>query len=1018
MPVRYPHFTVFPLLLLSSSFAYPQVSWDRLEFRSIGPAIMGGRTADVEGIPGNPNVVYAATGMGGLWRTINGGTTWTPLFERQNTFSIGDIALDPRNPEVIWLGAGESNVRNSVSFGDGVYKSTDGGKTWKHMGLANCERISRIVINPLNPDIVYVGALGHIFGPHSERGVFRTTDGGKTWDKTLYIDDKHGVADLDIDPSNPNIVFAAMWFFERKPWTHHSGSEQSGLFRSIDGGGTWQKVKGLPKLIGRIGVKVAPSNPKIVYVAAESNEGTLFRSTDNGETFQMVNKTRDLVGRGFYYADLRVDPTDENRVYAIAGSLYVSIDGAKSFRRISGNTHSDYHSLWIDPKDPRRMWQGQDGGIAVSYDRGETWESILNIPLGQFYQLHADNRQPFYYLTGGLQDNGTWTGPSRTREPAGILNDDWRMVSFGDGFHVINHPDEPDIFLTESQGGSLLRMDLSTREQQAVSPQPRSNAGGSAGEMKFRFNWNTPIVLSPHDKNIVYFSGNVLFKSTNFGLNWRQISPDLTTNDPAKQKSAGGPIWYDNSTAENHSTIITVAESPRRPGTIWTGSDDGQLNRTIDAGETWTNLTGNVTGLPRFAQVSRIEASRSGPDVAYVSFEHHMFDDFSPYIYKTTDGGKTWQKLVSGLPDKAYVHVIREDPRNPQLLYAGTELGLFLSWNGGQSWQRFGLKNLPHVPVHEILVHPRENDLILATHGRSIWIFDDASAIQQMSAEVEKSPAWLFDMRPALRFTTRFTRYGIGSKQFAGPNPPYGALITYFLREKGPVKIQILDSKGAVIRELAKPPQEAGMNRINWDLRAEPPHLRRAPSPASDDEGFQGPPRGPQVLPGTYTVRLTAGGRTFDRKVEVKLDPTLKVAPSDLATQYEYALKLRDLFSRANDTLKRLDSLKQHLQHYETRLPENQKPAVKDAIKEVDQAIGRIARPPDAFRLEVGPGVAEQIQSLFFQIDGVNAGPTQPQRDYTAELEKALGDRLKDLDPLFATKAPRWLEEFHRSDKP
>ncbi|HEX7295208.1 MAG TPA: hypothetical protein VF251_05605, partial [Pyrinomonadaceae bacterium] len=442
-----------------------------LEWRSIGPANMGGRVADVEGVPGDANVVYVASGSGGLWKTTNAGTTWKPIFERQGTISIGDIALAPGNPHVIWVGTGESNVRNSVSFGDGVYKSTDGGTTWQHMGLKESEHISAIVINPNNPDIVYVGALGHAFGPNDERGVFMTTDGGKTWTKTLFIDNEHGVSDLEIDPSNPNILYAGMWSFDRKPWTHRSGSEKGGLYKSIDAGRTWKKLtNGLPKLIGRIGVRVAPSNSNVVYAMVEAKDGMLYRSDDQGEKFTMVSKNEQIVSRGFYYTRVRAHPTDENHVYAVASTLFTSVDGGKNFRSITGRTHIDYHAFWQDPKNPKRIWHGQDGGVAVSYDGGETWEAVYNMPLGQFYQIHADNRLPFYYIMGGLQDNGSWTGPSRTREPAGIMNDDWRMVSFGDGFYMVNNPDQPEEYLSESQGGNILLTDFRNREQQAVNP--------------------------------------------------------------------------------------------------------------------------------------------------------------------------------------------------------------------------------------------------------------------------------------------------------------------------------------------------------------------------------------------------------------------------------------------------------------------------------------------------------------------------------------------------------------------
>ncbi|HEX8186054.1 MAG TPA: hypothetical protein VF747_14925, partial [Blastocatellia bacterium] len=700
---------------------------ERLEWRSIGPANMGGRGSDVEGVPGNPNIVYAATGSGGLWKTTNGGMTWKPVFERQGTISIGDIALEPNNPDVIWVGTGESNVRNSVSFGDGVYKSNDGGRTWQHMGLRDSNTISRIVVHPSNPDIVYVAAVGHAFGPSEERGVFMTTDGGKTWQKTLYIDSSHGASDIEIDPSNPNILYAGIWNFERKPWTFRSGDEKGGLFRSIDGGRTWNKVtSGLPKLIGRVGVRTAPSNPNVVYAIIEAKEGTLYRSEDKGETFQQVSKDQRIVGRGFYYTRISVDPTNENRVFAIASPLFLSIDGGRTFRVISPRTHIDYHAFWIDPKNPSRMWQAQDGGFAVSNDGGDTWAFANNLPIGQFYQIHADNRQPFYYITGGLQDNGTWAGPSRTREPAGILNEDWRMVSFGDGFYALNHADDPDLYITESQGGEIVRTDFRNREQQSISPY-RASGGGAAAEAKYRFNWNSPLVPSPHDKNTVYLAGNVVFRSTDFGKSWEKISNDLTTNDKEKQKEAGGPVATENSSAEYYCTIISISESPMRAGVIWVGTDDGNLQLTTDAGKTWTNLIRNVQGVPALSSVSHVEPSRANAALTYVAFDRHKLDDYRPYIYRTSDGGKTWANISGDLPGKAYVHIVREDPKNPNLIYAGTELGLFGSYNGGKNWVSLGLKNLPAVAVHDILIHPRDNDLILATHGRSLWVFDDAT---------------------------------------------------------------------------------------------------------------------------------------------------------------------------------------------------------------------------------------------------------------------------------------------------
>ncbi len=1022
-------------LLASTTFAQNggaakspfEEAFSRLEYRSIGPAIMGGRIADVEGVAGDANVVYVASASGGLWKTTNGGVTWKPIFERQGTISIGDIALAPSNTDVIWVGTGESNVRNSVSFGDGVYKSTDGGKTWQHMGLKDTERISAIAINPQNPDVVYIGALGHAFGPNDERGVFMTTDGGKTWTKTLFIDNQHGVADLEIDPSNPNILYAGMWSFERKPWTHRSGSEKGGVYKSIDAGRTWNKLtNGLPKMMGRIGVRVAPSNTNIVYVIVEAKEGTLYRSDDRGETFRMISKAENIVSRGFYYTTVRVDPTNENRIFAVASTLFTSVDGGKTFRSITSRSHIDFHALWIDPKNPKRMWHGQDGGVGVTYDGGESWEAVYNMPLGQFYQIHADNRTPFYNVMGGLQDNGSWTGPSRTREPAGIMNEDWRMVSFGDGFYVINHPDNPDLYLSESQGGEIVWTDFRTREQQAINPWGRGSGGGPAAGQKYRFNWNAPIVFSPHDKTTVYFAGNVVFKTPDFGKTWEQISPDLTTNDPEKQKDAGGPIAIENSTAEYHTTIISIAESPAQKGQIWVGTDDGNLQRTTDGGKTWTNLIKNVSGVAANSPVSHVEPSRTNAATAYVSFDRHMFDDFKPYIFKTTDSGKTWTNISGNLPAKAYVQVVREDPKNTNLLYAGTELGLFASYSGGRDWMPLNLKNLPNVAVHDIVVHPRENDLILATHGRSIWIFDDVSAIQQMTSQILNSNAHLFSVRPALRYTSRMSRYGSGDKVFAGPNPAGGALITYYLKEKldekATIKLQVYDRAGKLVQDIERPSREKGLNRIAWNLQLGGPEVRRPPT--EEQVAFGGAPRGPQVLPGTYTVKLAVNDKTFEKPVEVKLDSSVNTPIAELQEAQEMQIKLRDMQSNINLSLRFLDSLKEQLKQAQTTMKTLHKEpdkemtkAVEDYIKELDKLTDRLSSRDEGLGFPGKAQVVDDIGTLFFYLD-TNFGPTRGQREYFGEIQPVYRARVDEVNKFLRETLPQWNEKLRGWNAP
>lgn len=971
-----------------------------LLWRSIGPANMGGRVADVEGVPGEANIVYVATGAGGIFKTTNGGTTWTPIFDRQNTISVGDIALEPGNPDVIWVGTGESNVRNSVSFGDGVYKSTDGGKTWKNLGLQNTNTISKIVINPRNPDIVYVAAVGHAWGANEERGVFMTIDGGKTWTKTLYIDQFHGASDLVIDEQNPNILYAGMWRFERKPWTFTSGSEQGGVFRSIDGGRTWNKIdKGLPKLIGRIGLAVSRSNPNIVYAMLESKEGTLYRSDDKGETFRQVNKNQNIVERGFYYTRVRVDPTNEDKVYAVASPLFVSLDGGRNFQRISPTTHIDYHALWIDPLNPKRMWQGQDGGVAVTMD-GKNWEYINNLPIGQFYQVFADNQAPFYNLSGGLQDNGTWTGPSRNREPAGILNDDWRMISFGDGFFAIANQDNPDLYLTESQGGNVVRTDMKNREQQLVVPY--FGIGGAAENDKYRFNWNAPLIQSPHDKNTVYLGGSTIFKSTDFGKTWTAISQDLTTNNRERLKDAGGPIFTENTSAESFETVISLAESPRQAGLIWAGTDDGNLQITTDGGKKWTNVSKNVPKMSADSSVSHVEPSRTNANTAYVSFDRHKFDDYKPYVFKTTDGGRNFTNITGNLPEKSYVHVVREDFRNPNLLYAGTELGLYASYNGGRTWFELNMKNFPRVAVHDIVVHPRDNDLILATHGRSLWVFDDAAPIQQMNETIMQSANYLFDIRPAYRFSTMMTRYGIGDKPFQGANPPNGAIITYFLKdkpdEKTQLKLEISDASGKKIAEVRNLSKERGLNRAVWNLSHQAERQRRPPA---TEQGQTGGTGGPQAVPGIYTVKLFVGDKVAqERKVEVRLDPTVPATAADLQAQNDLALRLREMLSSLNDGLRLLDSAKQQAEQIErvakdrlAEVPADLTKALTDYKKRIDTLTGDlVVGEEDGIRASAK--LTDQIGGLYYTVDNGNAAPTAAMREQFGLLQTQLPTKI------------------------
>jgi photosystem II stability/assembly factor-like uncharacterized protein len=920
--------------LAAVSFAQDVRSFSRLEWRNLGPATMGGRVSDIDGSSADPNLLYVAAGSGGLFRSGNGGTTWQSIFDRQSTISIGGIAVDPRNSDTVWVGTGEANLRNSVSFGDGVYVTRDAGRTWTNTGLKDTQTISRVLVDPANSSTVYVAAVGHAFGPNAERGVFVTRDAGKTWAKTLYIDDAHGASDLDV--GNDNVLYAAMWHFDRKPWTFESGSDKGGVSRSTDSGRTWTKLtNGLPKLVGRTGVKVAPSNPKVVYVIAESNEGTLFRSNDGGATFTRLSSDRDLVGRGYYYADLRVDPTDENRIYVLNNNLTLSTDGGKTFRRIASKVHGDLHALWINPRDPRILWEGHDGGLSASRDRGETWEQVNNLSLAQLYRVSADNRLPFYNVTGGTQDNGSWTGPSRTREPSGILNDDWRMVNTVVGFSSMTDPDNPDVLITEQPGGVLLRTDLRTREQQQAGPQIRSNAGGNASVLKYRFSWDSPLVRSPHGKNTVYLAGNVVFQTSDLGKTWEPISKDLTNNDKARMRDAGGPVWIENSADVVYGTITALAESPVKRGVLWTGTDDGNVQMTPDGGRTWVNVTANIPGMPAGSPVSHVAASRAAEGTVYISLDRHMLDDFKPYIFKTTDSGKTWHNVTGNLPAQAWVWTVVEDPKNPKILYAGTETGIWISWTGGEEWQPFKLANLPaSISVRDIIFQPEQNDLIIATHGRGIWILDDLTPIQQAATATT-----LKSIRPAYRHTVRGTRFGIGDKAFAAPNPAYGALIAYMLpTEAAQAKLEILDSKGAVIRETKDAPRAVGLNRVTWDLRY---------------EGGR-----PQALPGFYRARLTVDGKPSEERIEIKMDPQVPVTPQDLAMQFDYAMRVRDLQARVNAARGKVDP----------------------------QTEALLARPRNANRAETGPRLIDQLDTLAAAIDSANARPTPAMISFYSEL--------------------------------
>jgi len=945
----------------------PVALLDELEWRSIGPAAMGGRVSGIEGVPGNPRLLYAAMGSGGLFKTTNGGVTWQAVFERPDTISIGDVAIDPKRPDIVWVGTGEANVRNSVSIGGGMYYSADGGQRWEHRGLEQTMTISRVALDPRDSQRVFVAAVGHPFGPNPERGVFFSPDAGRTWQKLLYIDPQTGASDLDIDPSNPDVVFAGMWQFDRKPWRYDSGGTSGGLYKSSDGGKTWRKItSGLPALLGRIGVKVAPSNPKIVYLVAESKEGALFRSDDGGESFTVVNNDRGLTTRGYYYCDLRVDPKDENRVYVLEGALMLSTDGGKAFSRIGGSVHGDLQALWIDPLDPARIWQGSDGGLASSWDAGKTWQHVSNISLGQFYHVYADRRKPFYFVSGGTQDNGTWMGPSQTREPAGIMNDEWRMVSPIVGFNTLSETEDPDVIISQTPGGALLRTDMRNRDQQSIGPQVRSNNGAGIARMKYRFAWDAPLVRSVYGRDTFYYGGNVIFQSSDKGATWEPISHDLTNADPEKWKPSGGPIFTDNSSSEVYGAVTHISESSVTRGVLWAGTDDGNLQVTTNGGGQWVNVISNFKGVPAHSPVSALEASHRNGNVVYAAFDRHMFDDMRPYLFRSTDGGKTWTKIIQGLPDNGFIWVVREDLKNPDVLYLGTEVGAFLSLDRGEHWVRFNLKNLPNVAVRDIFLQPDRNDVLLATHGRGLYILDDATPVQEVA---RLRSVTLLPIRPAFRYAVRATRAGGGDSEFAAPNPPYGATLDYYLPSKADeVRVDVQDASGKVIRSIAIPEWERGrgLHRTVWDLRTNPPAANDAGrggrrGGGGDGEGREGggrggASRGAQVLPGVYTVKLTAGTASVEQNFTVEIDPELKSSLEDLRAQWTALQKLSEMIRGSGNML-------------------------REAARHGDSPTW------ESFRRSVSEaGLTQQLQSLFTLIDGANDAPTEAMRKLFDEL--------------------------------
>ncbi len=882
--------------------AYDTSAFAALRWREIGP-FRGGRSVAVAGSNKRPNEYYFGTTGGGVFKSIDGGISWAAVTDKYFGGTTGAIGISESNPDIVYVGTGEYPIRGNVSHGDGVWRTSDGGKTWSSVGLTDTRQISRVRVHPTNPDIVYVGAQGHVFGPSSERGVYKTTDGGKTWRKILYRNDSTGITDLVLDPNNPEIIYVAFWQAWRTPWQLVSGGAGSGIFKSTDGGEHWSELTrnpGLPTgVIGNIGLAVSPTNSNKVWAIVEADSGGVFRSTDGGATWMRTNSDRRLRQRAWYYTRIFADPKDENSIYVLNTGMYRSTDNGKTFRSIQV-PHGDNHDLWIALNDAQRMIESNDGGANVSFNGGRSWTE-QDQATAQFYHVITTTHFP-YRVCGAQQDNSTLCGPSR--KSGGIDIRDWYDVGGGESGYIAVRPDTPDIVFAGSYGGYLTRKDIKTGFERDVNPWPNNPMGHDAADAKYRFQWTFPIVISPHNPSRMYIGSSVIFQTDDEGQTFKAISPDLTRHDPRTLGSSGGPITKDQTSVEYYGTVFTIAESPRTAGVVWAGSDDGLVHITRDGGKTWKNVT--PAGLPEWARISMIEPSNFATGTAYLAANRYQLDDMKPYLYRTNDYGATWTLITTGIPTNEFTRVLREDPERAGLLYAGTERGVWVSFNDGGSWQSLR-RNLPIVPIHDLAV--KEGDLIAATHGRSFWILDDLSALRQLNPNIPDGSAHLFRPRKVYR-----AGFGGGGGTGAagghptGANPPSGAVLYYSLRAEARSEETTPGEEGPFRRP--PPPRvanKAGLNMFAWNLRY---------ADASVFENmifWAGSVSGPVVLPGTYTVRLNVGGEHYTQSVTVVKDPRSSATDADLKEQFDFLMRIRDKTSQANDAVKTIRNVKAQL---------------------------------------------------------------------------------------------------------
>ncbi|MEM7573469.1 MAG: hypothetical protein AAF433_11235 [Bacteroidota bacterium] len=1013
-----------PLSLFSQSLDIE--SFENYQPRNIGPAGMSGRVTAIDVNPRNTDIIFAGTASGGVWRSTNGGINWEPIFDEQRILSIGAVAVSDANPNIIWVGTGEGNPRNSANYGGGIFRSLDGGDSWEMMGLEATRTIHRIHIDPTDPMRIYVGAQGSQWGPHPERGVYRTTDGGKNWDKILYVDEGTGIADLVMDPTNPMKLIAATWTFDREPWFFHSGGEGSGIWHSHDGGDNWVRVteeEGLPQgPLGRIGLAIAPSKPEIVYALVEAEKNGLYKSTNGGKDWSLVS-SENIGNRPFYYAELYVDPQNENRIYNLWSYVSKSEDGGKTFRTImdyGNNVHPDHHAFWIDPNDPSYLINGNDGGLNISRDGGENWRFAPNLPLAQFYHINYDMDIP-YNVGGGMQDNGSWVGPSRVWKRGGITVADWQEIYFGDGFDVVFQPSDNRYVYAMSQGGNMSHIDRETGYQTFIKPvHPES--------LPLRFNWNAAVFQSPHADGTLFFGSQYVHKSMDYGRSWEIISPDLTTNDTSKQKQdISGGLTIDATNAENFCTIIAIAQDAKDPNTIWVTTDDGRLQLTRDGGENWTDLANRLPGLPAGAYLPFIEQSTTNSGQVYIVANDYRRNDFRPMVFVTDNYGQSWRRIVDENQVEGHALSIVQDPEEPNLLWLGTDRGLYLSIDGGRNWNHYN-EGFPSVAVTDLKIHPREHDLIIGTFGRAAWIFDDIRpfrAMAQTSAAVLNEDFAAFPSPTAYQAEQRSyqgIRF-IAQGDYVGRNRYTGALMSYWIKppadddeqatDDGPsndIKYQVVDASGDTIRTFSRNARY-GLNRTSWNLRRDGISTFNRRERDEDADA----PSGSEVLPGTYTVVMTYGDQVAKTEVVVAADPRLENPPNRYAQRDRLQAELHQIRSRANTSWERLrearasiNRVKSALEHAPEELKDtlqSQASALLDSIKMLEEVV---LMPENTKGIQRNPNTLSAIiGNASYYVSQTDGAPTQmanislerARREAATFVEKVNAFLTDDLPP-------------------